>query len=219
MPLAGNVTRAAPGLLGFDTAASVNAASAAILRNKGFSFALRYLSRGNGQNPGDLSPAEANRLLAAGIGLMPVQHFEGEGWVPSEALGSQYGRNAAANAGAIGFPQGINVWVDLEGVSAHTPAANVVAYCNAWSDEVEGAGFVPGVYVGPGAGLSSDDLFFRLKTKHYWRAGAASTPDVSHRGFQLFQSLPHAVDGLGFKVDSDVAKDDQLGDAVMYLSP
>ena len=107
---------------------------------------------------------------------MPVQHFEGEGWVPSEALGSQYGRNAAANAGAIGFPQGINVWVDLEGVSAHTPAANVIAYCNAWSDEVEGAGFVPGVYVGPGAGVSSDDLFFRLKTKHYWRAGAASSP-------------------------------------------
>ena len=54
--------------------------------------------------------------------------------------------------------------------------------------EVEGAGFVPGVYVGAGAILTGSELFWRLTTKHYWKSGSR-VPDIPHRGYQLIQTI------------------------------
>jgi hypothetical protein len=44
------------------------------------------------------------------------------------------------------FSEGVNVWLDLEGAKTSTPHETMIAYCNAWFAEVEGAGFVPGVW-------------------------------------------------------------------------
>ena len=61
----------------------------------------------------DLSEAEANVILSAGLALMPVQHVAPQNWSPSQALGIRNGKNAAKHARQIGFPEGVNVWLDL----------------------------------------------------------------------------------------------------------
>ena len=101
----------------------------------------------------DLSEAEARTILSAGLALMPVQHVARDGWSPSKALGTVYGRNAAANTLSIGFPPGINVWLDLEGVKPSISHRIVIDYCNAWFAEVASAGFAPGIYIGARAVL------------------------------------------------------------------
>src|SRR3954469_3498579 len=52
MALTGTVTRASPGMHGFDTSTSISAGKAAALRTAGFTFAIRYLSRSHGQHAG-----------------------------------------------------------------------------------------------------------------------------------------------------------------------
>ena len=93
----------------------------------------------------------------------------------------------------------------------------VIRYCNAWFFEVESAGFVSGLYVGAEANLTGDELYWRLKTKHYWRS-ASDVPQITHRGYQMFQALaPSPVPGIS--IDRDVTKDDGFGDAALWLAP
>ena len=217
MPLSGTVTRAKLGAQGFDTDTVVTAAVAQELRATGFCFCLRYLSRGEGQASGDLKTAEANHILGAGLALMAVQHVSRPGWVPSADLGVTYGANAAANAREVGFPAGINIWLDLEGVLQSVSSETVVQYCNAWCGQVEAAGYVSGLYVGPQAILSGDDLYWRLRTRHYWKS-ASRVPSIPHRGYQMFQALaPSPVAGIA--IDRNVTKDDNFGDAALWLAP
>jgi Domain of unknown function (DUF1906) len=217
MPLLGIVAGATSGAQGFDTDTIVTAAAAQQLRSAGFSFCLRYLSRALGQSSGDLTQAEATRILDAGLALMAVQHVSRRGWVPTAELGTTYGQNAASNAAEVGFPPGVNIWLDLEGVLSSVSSEDVIGYCNAWSGEVEAAGYVSGVYVGPEAVLSGNDLYWRLRTKHYWRS-AAEVPEIPHRGYQMFQALaPSPIAGIA--IDRNVSKDDNFGDAALWLAP
>ena len=71
------------------------------------------------------------------------------------------------------------------------------------------SGYEPGVYIGFNVWLSPDELFFKLKFKHYWRA-PGDIPDVSHRSYQLLQ----LEDSSGF--DMNVTKDDLLANAVLW---
>jgi hypothetical protein len=217
VPLAGTVAGAPPGALGFDANTVLTARSAAGLRDAGFAFCIRYLSRGMGQQGGDLTTSEAGLILDAGLALMPVQHVQAAGWVPTEALGKSLGQSAAANANEVGFPGGVNVWMDLEGIHNATPAADVIAYGNAWCDEVAGAGYLPGVYVGASAILSGDQLYWQLKTKHYWKSGS-TVPDIPHRGYQLIQRIVHGDIIAGVEIDRDVTQTDLLGDTVQWLT-
>jgi Rv2525c-like, glycoside hydrolase-like domain len=98
------------------------------------------------------------------------------------------GKNAAKHALQIGFPEGVNVWLDLNGAKSRTAHEAMIAYCNAWFAEVESAGFVPGVYVGAGAILTGNELFWRLTTKHHWKS-RSRVPDIPHRGYQLIQTI------------------------------
>jgi Rv2525c-like, glycoside hydrolase-like domain len=211
MALNAKVTPAASGLIGWDTNAKVSAAVAKDFRSKGFSFCMRYLTRARGnENPGDLTEAEAATILQAGLWLGAVQHVAPEGWSATAALGAQYGANAAANARAIGLPAGLNLWLDLEGVSNTSSHQDVIDYCNNWFSAVDGAGYVSGVYVGANAVLTGDELFLRLRTMHYWRSGS-SVPDIPHRGYQLIQHIA--------EIDRDVTRTDNLGGAALLLQP
>jgi hypothetical protein len=87
----------------------------------------------------------------------------------------------------------------------------VVAYCNAWFDQVSNSGYTPGVYVGFDAILDSDQLFFDLKTSHYWRAGG-DIPDISHRGYQMIQNIKGDF-------DRDVTATDSFGGNVIWIAP
>ena len=172
---------------------------------------------GRTQPVGDLSGAEANVILGAGLALMPVQHVAPENWSPSQALGTRNGKNAAKHVQQIGFPEGVNVWLDLEGAKTSTPHETMIAYCNAWFAEVEGAGFVPGVYVGAKAILTGNELFWRLTTKHYWKSGSR-VPDIPHRGYQLVQSIIRNDKIDGVAIDRNLTKSDNFGGSVLWLS-
>jgi hypothetical protein len=223
MPLRGLVKPATAGAVGFDIATEVTGAEAAAYRTKGFAFCIRYVSRTDGsrarnqaRGTPDLSPAEAQAILDGGLALMVVQHVAGTGWKPTEQLGRDYGAKAGEFAAAAELPPGVNLWLDLEDIPAGTAAQDIVDYCNAWFGEVAGTGYVPGVYVGFNVWLSPEQLFFDLRTKHYWRA-AGTIPDVAHRGYQLFQHVLNA--GTAAEFDKDVAMPDRLGGSALWLQP
>ena len=216
--LPGIVTPALPGLHGFDTNGVLGDASCRAAKARGFSFCLRYVSRGDRQSASDLSEAEARTILNAGLALMPVQHVARDGWSPSKALGTVYGRNAAAHSLSIGFPPGMNVWLDLEGAKPSTSHRIVIDYCNAWFAEVASAGFAPGIYIGARAVLTSEEIFWRLQTTHFWRSGS-KVPDIPHRGYQMIQKIIKGDKIGSIEIDRNLTVTDNFGQSVLWLSP
>lgn len=222
MSLVGNVVAAAPGVIGFDIATRLNMAQAKKYVSQGFAFCIRYVSRDDATRKAnekngtpDLSLDEGQVILAAGMALMVVQHCPKPGWTPTAELGKTYGENAASYAATAGLPEGVNLWLDLEGIAKETPHQDIIDYCNAWFAAVRVGGYEPGVYLGFDIYLSSDELFFNLKTKHYWRA-PGHVPDVAHRGYQLIQ---HIKNPGPTEFDWDVTRTDDLGDTVIWLAP
>lgn len=213
--LSGTVVAAAPGQPGFDCDFTLTAQDVASYVAQGYKFCVRYITRAQPtEQDGDLTAAEANTILSGGLALMAVQHVAASPWNPTQALGTQYGTNAVACAREVGLPPGMNIWLDLEGCASGTPAENVIDYCNAWFAQVRGAGYVPGLYVGAGAILHSDQLYWELDCEHYWRSGSSSTPEVAVRGYQLFQYIP----GGSSDIDVDVTRNDLLGGTVLWLT-
>lgn len=212
--LPGTVSAAPSGAAGFDADSVISLTCAQQFASQGYSFCLRYLSLGAGQSCGDLSPEEANDILQGGLCLMPVQHVEEPGWSPTTEIGQEHGSNAATNAQAIGFPAGVNVWCDLEGVGSSASAQDVTNYCTAWITAVSAAGYVPGLYVGSEAGLTSEQLY-DLPFQHYWQS-CSQVPGVAVRGYQMVQTL---VEGLvnGIGIDHDRTQTDNEGGQILWL--
>lgn len=206
--LTGAVAAASAGARGFDADTPLSDEAAQAFVQAGFTFCLRYVGR-TAMNPStDLSAEEAQRLLGHGLALMTVQHVEEPGWAPSQSLGEEYGRNAAEFTRQIGFPPGVSVWLDLECVDENAAASDVAAYCNAWYDQVAAAGYVPGVYVGYGPGLSGAQLYSELKFSSYWAAynvDGVSRP--APRGWQMVQSTGSGTIG---GVSTEVYDVDQI---------
>jgi hypothetical protein len=213
MPIKGHVFAATEGLKGLDANRPITASEAGALVEHGYEFAVRYVRRKD-KHSYDLSAKEARAILASGLGLMVVQHVAPEGWKPTANLGSTYGNSAAAEAERIGVPPGITVWCDLEGVSSDAPAKAVTDFCNRWHSKVAAAGFVPGLYVGYGAGLDADQLYWSLRYTHYWGAYNVAAPDgPTKRGFQMKQRVAMAADRVaGF--DAEFQVDDVHADAL-----
>jgi Domain of unknown function (DUF1906) len=217
MSLSGVVQSPAAAATGFDSDTVLTAASAALFKAQGYAFCIRYLSLGGKQNPGDLTTAEAENILGAGLALMAVQHVRSPGWMPSEALGQLDGGNAAKNALAVGFSGDVCIWLDLEGVSPAASAQNVINHCSAWYDAVAAEGFTPGLYVGVSAVLESEQLYEDLPFQHYWKS-ASTVPDVATRGYQMVQYLvPALVNGIA--IDGDSVQADNEGGQVLWLAP
>lgn len=213
--LPGTVKQAAPGLTGFDVNSVLTAAQALTLKNDGYTFCIRYIPRTPDLVRGNLSNAEALHILNAGLALMAVQHVAQPGWQPSASLGTQYGNYAGVYAKEIvGLPSGVNIWLDMEEVAQSAPEADVIAYCQAWYNAVNEAGYTPGVYVGYGPGLNPQQLYAKLSFKHYWRA--YNGPTVATRGYQLIQKTQKNI--ASTVIDPNITQNDELGDAVLWLS-
>jgi hypothetical protein len=209
--LPGTVKGAPAKVKGFDINEPVSAKKAQRFHDQGYRFALRYIGR-EVMKDHDLSEAEAKRLLEAGIALMPVQHVESEKkWVPTPDKGTLYGKNAGRFTEELGFPPGVNVWLDLEMVDLTVPPADVIAYCNNWFDQVDAAGYRPGVYVGYRPILSGEELRQRLKFRHYWGAYNVNVR-IPGRGWQMKQA-ENSVH------QDDFTRVDELGDSVHWLQP
>jgi hypothetical protein len=212
MPLPGKVQDAISSVPGFDCDAVLSADLARQFFSQGYKFCLRYLSRA--QAAQNLTAQEATDILNSGLALMPVQHARAPGWFPDASLGQQDGQEASANAKAIGFPTGVSLWCDLEGVNAAAPAQEVIDYSRAWYHAVHAAGYSPGLYVGAGTLLSGQQLF-DLPFRHYWRS-SSRVPDIPKHGYQLIQFSP-AIQLNGIAIDLDVALPDNEGGSARWL--
>ena len=217
--LAGTIQPAPPGVRGFDADLPISAAAAREFAARGYRFCLRYVGRLE-MHASDLTTAEAQAILDAGLALMVVQHVESDdGWTPGGPLGTTYGTSAAAFAQAIGVPPGVNVWLDLEGVTPGVDPADVIAYCENWYDRVAAAGYVPGVYVGWHPGLTNQQLY-DLKFQHYWGAYNVDA-SIPNRGWCLKQ-MPGTggtiADIATSDYDDDVTITDALGGTVTWLT-
>jgi hypothetical protein len=214
-PLPGTVQKAPAGLSGFDINSIVSTTVAQTLKNAGYDFCIRYIPRTANLAAGNLSNTEALHILNAGLALMAVQHVALPGWAPTADLGTAYGGYAATYCKeVVGLPAGINIWLDLEGVAHGTPAQNVIDYCQAWYNEVNNAGYVPGIYVGYDTILDSQQLYSKISFKHYWRA--YNGPVVNVRGFQLIQHTEKTINGI--TIDPNTTQNDKLGDAASWLA-
>jgi Domain of unknown function (DUF1906) len=219
--LPGTPRPATPGVKGFDANLVVTDAIAQSFVAAGYKFCIRYVGRLQ-MGSHDLTTKEALTILDAGLALMVVQHFKGEGWQPDGATGAQYGTNAGRFTKEIGVPAGVNVWCDLEGVAAGTPTQNVVDFCNNWFDQVQAAGYEPGLYVGNSAGLSANQLFQKLRFKHFWRAYNLNDDEVpATRGVQLRQKTGKGNVGsvTTESYDDDFTQTDELGGNAVWLAP
>jgi hypothetical protein len=145
---------------------------------------------------------------------MPVQHVRKPGWSPTAALGQQDGQNAATNALDIGFPAGVNVWCDLEGVGKAVVPQDVIDYCEAWFNAVAAAGLVPGLYVGYGTQLTGQQLY-ELSFQHYWRS-QSSVPEIPGRSYQVLQLFP-SVTANGIAIDMDITRTDGANGSAQWL--
>lgn len=90
----------------------------------------------------------------------------------------------------------------------------MIDYCQAWYDAVDGAGYVPGFYVGAGALLSIDELS-ALPFPHYWRS-PSRVPDVTNGSYQVLQLFP-SVEVSGIQVGLDITKNDNQGGTALWL--
>lgn len=219
--LSGTVQSAPEGAKGFDANTPVSPAAARQFFLRGYRFCVRYVGRLT-MNAGDLTSAEAQGIVSAGLGLMVVQHVQSEsGWSPTGALGTTYGVNAAAFARQAGIPSGVNVWLDLEGVAQGTAATDVTAYCGNWYRSVLDGGYLPGIYVGWRPGLSGQQLY-ALPFQHYWGAYNVDGDTTPSCGWCLKQSPASGgtIAGIGPDAyDDDITRTDQAGRTVQWLAP
>lgn len=206
------------GTMGFDFTTPLTAPTAADFVAKGFGFVVRYVGRGDGSKVfKDIKQPEAQLIVDAGLALCVVQHPLKAGWSPNLDKGNSFGAAAGTQATVAGLLHGTSVFVDLEGVASTAVNTDVIAYCNAWADQVSGAGFTPGIYIGASPELTADELFWDIRIKSYWRGGSSAASgvplDIPHRGYQLTQRIT----GSGAtEFDSDVVKTDNFGGAVQW---
>jgi hypothetical protein len=194
----------------FDCDSPLSAAAARAFRSAGFSGAARYLSLTMGQIEGDLSTGECAILLAAGLAIVPVQHVRRAGWVPSALTGAHDGRAAGWNAGQLGVPKGVCLWLDLEGVAANVQSRDVIGHVNSWVGAVGQFGYVGALYVGANCALTPVQLYNDLATEHYWRSGSESAPTPAKRGAQILQRIENkSIADIGY--DTDTVQMDHLG--------
>jgi hypothetical protein len=206
---------------GFDCNVPLSTIEARAMVHAGYQFVMRYLPRLAPAKPHDLSRAEIVRLHYAGLAIGAVQHCLDAGWKPNRALGARYGGTAATEAKRLGLPLGVTLWCDLEGVREGTPAAEVIAYGNAWYDAVLAGGYEPGLYVGDHCGLSAHDLYYRLKFQAYWSSYNLNDDELPIvRGVQMRQwrvRVPQRVDGIEFAWDGDTVGVDALGGRPLFF--
>lgn len=200
--LPGSLQEAEPNMLGFDTSSIVSSSIAQQMLDSGYEYAIRYVSL-NPTDEDNLTISEAIGILESGLGLMIVQRVLNPGWTPTPSLGTEYGINAANNVANLGFPEGITVFLDLEGIDLSTPSSDIIAYCTNWYNEVENKGFSPGIYVAYDSGLDSSQLS-NLPFKYYWKAG--SDVPVPDTGWDLIQQLPLDIIVNGLQIDEDMTQ-------------
>lgn len=188
-------TPARVGARGIDAVSLVDTADKAeALKAAGVEFVVQYL--------GSVTHPIVQTILDADLAFSPVTYanrFDGPTTVRELSL--------------LGLPPGVTVWLDVESVEALNPIA-LQAKINAWAGAVIAAGYMPGLYVGPGSVLTSFELY-RLRVVRYWRCGARILDRSGQLaepgcGFCMDQLFPSITTG-GLWTDLDVVQEDFRG--------
>lgn len=178
-----------------------------------YKVAIRYVGR-NSIASHDLDKNELEIIIDSGLELGIVQHCPIPPWIPTTDLGIKWGRNAAVFAKQCGYSQGKFLCLDLEGVKKGTPKQDIIDYCNNWYNQVVSYGFEPAIYIGYDVWLSSNELYYNLKFKHYWAAYNVTIAPTA-RGYQIKQQLQKKVNGI--YIDSDIITKDLLGVSPSFM--
>lgn len=111
--------------------------------------------------------ARLDHVLQAGMAAFPV------------TLAGEYNdgpNDEIAQLKALGFPAGIHVFLDMEGMAAYrTDPPVLIGKIDAWADGIRAAGYKPALYVGNPQPLTSQELW-KLRVELYWR-GQGRTVD------------------------------------------
>jgi Rv2525c-like, glycoside hydrolase-like domain len=215
------------GARGFDTAQRLSAPLCRAFKLHGYEFAYRYVWRDPARpHPFDLTADEVEIILGSGLGLGIVQHYAGDGWTPSAALGARYGGTAAAACASLGIPPDVTAFCDLEGVLDGVSMDDVEAYGRTWARTYLGAGRTSvGLYVGDHDVLGPQRLY-GMPFSLYWRAENLDDDRIpATRGFAMRQQQATASDvppNSGMTTadfDVNVVSGDLLGGFPSVLMP
>jgi hypothetical protein len=128
--------------------------------------------------------------------------------MPSATLGLQDGERDVLQLKALGIPEEMVVWIDLEGSGGD--AADTAAWVNARAQQLVNAGYVAGLYVGDSCVLNAAQLYALPNITRYWRGFNQGIPEVSC-GFCQFQIFPPNQTFQGVLVDFDFTQSDYDG--------
>ncbi len=221
--LTGQIYDAPDGCRGFDCDFKLTAPLAAAFYAHGYRFVRRYIRRAQ-RNAYDMDEAEAELILAAKLGISPVQHYEPGPWTPSGANGIAYGGSAAMEMVKIGFPPGAPCGCDVEAVKSGTSPQLVINYMKNWCSASTTAGFFPDMYVGDSCGLNPDQLYHALPVTRYEASYNLNTDRYpAERGVCMRQHVAKRPDdyppGVTFLIQTDICQTDAKGGKAKIFGP
>lgn len=196
-----------PDAIIFDASTPCSLNQLLALKAIGFRGGVRTVTTGAAADPSDVTAAEVEDFMAAGLGLMLYQRPRNPGWLPTEDLGRADAAVFLAKATRAGYMQSATAWDDIEGVGGSRDAT--IAYANAKAADVGAGGYGPGEYVGFEVPLTGYELRHSLTIPCYWRS-VSNVPDVEGRGYAMVQ-VAENVTVAGVLVDISVARADRLG--------
>lgn len=198
---------------GFDCDQKLTAASAAAFKKAGFDFVIRYVGREIMDVTKDIDAAELKICLNAGLDVGLVQHAALPGWIPSAALGAEYGANAAKFAKQVGYAAGCSIFNDMESPKAGTLKQAIVDFENAWFAAVNPS-YKASDYIGCSLPMTGDDLYKLFKTHDYWKSLSA-VPDVTTRGYEMIQQAGGTLAGIQYDIDYVIG--DRLSNLPLFM--
>ena len=170
-----------PGLKGFDNIGVDSPTQLSCLSAAGYSFDV-IDALGAGWD------TEYRSAAAIGMSAVLFQGFYQPFWSdPSQ--GAARGKLMVTNAQSVGYPQGAQVYLNLEnnlsdGTNPVT-RATIIAWVKNWVAVVKAAGYQAGIYVGVPQVLTTADLD-SIGSVVFWRSASSSAPQVS-RGYVMRQ--------------------------------
>jgi hypothetical protein len=194
-----------------DTSAKLSASNVSSLVAQGYKGVVRYVRLPGLREIQDIDANELETIVAAGLGLMLVQHVRYPGWNPASCKGADDAAAAVDRAVAAGYPAGAHIFVDLEGINGTAHAT--ITFANEWADAVVAAGYLAGCYVGYGVPMTPGQLYDLHDINSYW--SDAGPRAVATRSFAIKQKPQIHIDGVPYDPD-DVAPD-QMGETPWWL--
>ena len=185
------------------------------LANRGYLGIIRYVPLPGVDPRADVDAAELAMITAhpARFCSMFVQHPRFPGWKPREHDPEADARHAAQFARAAGYPSGVHGFVDAEGMSADTTAAEAHSYNSRFAHVLVEEGYRAGLYDGYSEPETPEQLYEIHDVDSYWSDMANRR--VATRGTAVVQGPQFALLGVAF--DPDDVRPDLLGSTPMVV--